>query len=136
MTYNCRYCPHAKISHFVTQVIETCTHPSLAPPRQIQIMNRASISRPPAVPTPDWCPLSAGSGSGRPQTTRILEINSCYQCPHLGSFARRVCKKWPYTDENGYELLRPIDSYPRIPDWCPLEKREVQPPSNKHEVDI
>ncbi len=58
--------------------------------------------------------------------TKVIEINHCYECPHLGSFARRVCKKTPYIDENGYELLRPIDTFPQIPGWCPLEQKESE----------
>ncbi len=124
MSPPCLYCPHMKISRLMEVVITTCIHPSLDPPRQIRVRSRVAVSSPPALPPPDWCPLSTSSSSESPRATRIIRVRYCPECPYLGSFARRVCKKWPYTDENGYELLRPINTYPRIPDWCPLEQIE------------
>lgn len=61
--------------------------------------------------------------------TRILRINLCDECRH--AFGIRACKLAPvgdgkaftvYANDGGFYHFRRFDSYPLIPDWCPLEQ--------------
>jgi hypothetical protein len=56
-------------------------------------------------------------------TTRVLLITWCDKCPH-SSPNGRGCNhpESLYFDEFGIIRVKVFDTFPRIPDWCPLEK--------------
>lgn len=48
--------------------------------------------------------------------SKIIEIHYCSMCPHnIGT----------HCGDN--DTLRQVDTYPRIPEWCPLEDKKSEP---------
>lgn len=52
--------------------------------------------------------------------TIILEIDSCYKCPHYGSNDMAIYEI-EYCEKNGRSLETIFDG---IPSWCPLPEKK------------
>lgn len=50
---------------------------------------------------------------------RIIRITRCDECPNAAWTV--ACRRTVVRDAEGIHRMREFDSFPLIPDWCPLE---------------